>query len=312
MREPAAEAMPTSMRARQPIVDAHHHVWDLALGKHPWLSNGNITTFRYGDYSDICRTYMPVDFRRDSAGFDVVKTVYVETEWDATDPIGETRWIHDIAARDGLPNAVVAQAWLDRADCGEVLARQAAFPLVRSVRHKPKAALSRADARRGGPGSMDDPAWRGGYALLRRYGLHFDLQTPWWHFDAAADLARDFPDTQIIVNHTGLPGDRSPEGLADWRRALEHLAEQPNVALKISGLGVPGTPWTTAANGPIVLTAIGIFGTDRCMFASNFPVDRLVATYRQIFDGFLEITATLPQVDRQKLFHDTATRLYRL
>ena len=207
-----------------PIVDAHHHLWDLELKAHPWLVAEPVRGFRYGDYSAIRRSYLPADYRRDTQRFSVVKTVYVEAEWSSADPIGETRWVHAIAAQHGLPNAMVAQAWLDRADVAEVLAEQAAFPLVRSVRHKPKSAPRPQDARRGAPGSMDCARWRAGYALLAGHKLHFDLQTPWWHLDAAAELARDFPDTTIILNHTGLPADRSAEGLAGWRRACELLA----------------------------------------------------------------------------------------
>jgi predicted TIM-barrel fold metal-dependent hydrolase len=82
--------------------------------------------------------------------------------------------------------------------------------------------------------------------------------------------------------------------------------------LKISGLGVPGQPWTPALQQSVVRDAIGIFGPDRCMFASNFPVDSLVATFDQIWDGFLEITGDLPMDVRRKLFHDNAVRIYRV
>jgi predicted TIM-barrel fold metal-dependent hydrolase len=159
---------------------------------------------------------------------------------------------------------------------------------------------------------MDDPAWRRGYALLERHGLSFDLQTPWWHMDAAADLAADFPGTQIIINHTGLPSDRSTEGLAGWRRAMERVAGLPNVALKISGIGLAGLPWTVEANGPIVRDAISIFGVDRCMFASNFPVDSLVGSFTTIMNGFREAVADRPDADLDKLFKKNAERIYRL
>lgn len=295
-----------------PIVDAHHHFWDLGLRAHPWLVDGPMIAFRYGDYSAIRRTYLPDDYRRDTRAFSVAKTIYVEAEWNPSDPIGETRWVHETAARAGLPSAMVAQAWLDRADVAEVLAKQAAFPLVRSVRHKPKAATRREDARRGAPGSMDCPRWRQGFALLERHKLHFDLQTPWWHFDAAADLARDFPATTIVVNHTGLPADRSEAGLCGWRSAMERLADAPNVMLKISGLGVPGRRWTPGLQAPVVRDAIRIFGVERCMFASNFPVDSLVATFEEIYNGFLAITRDLPDDARRRLLHDNAARVYRV
>jgi predicted TIM-barrel fold metal-dependent hydrolase len=159
---------------------------------------------------------------------------------------------------------------------------------------------------------MDDPVWRRGYALLERFGLSYDLQTPWWHLEAAAGLAADFARTLIVVNHTGLPADRSPEGLAGWRRALETIAARPNVALKISGLGRVGQPWTVAANGPVIRDAIAIFGVDRCMFASNFPVDGLVGSFDEIYGGFFASVADRSVADRHKLFHDNAVRLYRL
>jgi predicted TIM-barrel fold metal-dependent hydrolase len=294
------------------IVDAHQHFWDLDRNYHPWLCDLEPIPFRYGDYRALRRSYLPPEYRRDSAGFEVVKTVHVEAEWDPKSPVAETRWLEEVAAGHGLPSACVAQARLDRDDVEEVLAAQAARPLVRGVRHKPRAAPSLAEARRGEAGSMDDPQWRRGYALLARHGLSFDLQTPWWHLDAAAELARDFPRTQIVINHTGLPADRSPQGLAGWRRGLETVAACPNVALKISGLGRPGLPWTVEANGPVIRDAIAIFSADRCLFASNYPVDSLAGSFRDIFDGFQAAVADRLPEDRRKLFHDNAIRIYRL
>lgn len=294
-----------------PIVDAHQHFWDLGANRYPWLTDRPVR-FRYGDYSAICRDYSPDDYRRDTAAWNLIGSVHIEAESDPADPVAETRWLHGLAESHGLPKAIVAQAWLDRDDAADVLRAQAGFPLVRGVRHKPHAAVNQTDAVRGAKGSMDDPAWRRGYALLAPNGLSFDLQTPYWHMPAAADLARDFPDTQIVINHTGLPADRSEQGLADWRAAMETVAAQPNVALKISGLGQPGRPWTVESNGPVVRDAISIFGADRCMFASNFPVDSLVADYDTIFGGFMEIVSDLPEQAVRALFHDNALIYYRI
>lgn len=268
--------------------------------------------FRYGDYSSLRRNYLPADYNLDSERFEVIASVYVEAEWDPSDPIGETRWIHQIAAHSGRPNAVVAQAWLDHENISDVLAAQAAFPLVRSVRHKPAASITPDQVLRGQPGSMDDQVWRDGYAQLDAHGLHFDLQTPWWHFSAAADLARDFPNTLLIINHCGLPSDRSEQGLENWRHSLSQLAGLPNVRLKISGLGVPGERWTAALNGCVVRDAIRIFGVDRTMFASNFPVDSVLATFDEIFDGFDAFTRRLKASDRRKLFRDNALDTYQI
>ena len=295
-----------------PIVDAHQHFWDLDRNYLPWLCDEPAIPFRYGDYSALRRNYLPDDYRRDTARQDVVKTVYVETEWHPADPVGETRWLQDVIAANSLPHAIVAQARLDQDGVEQVLAAHAAYPQVRGIRHKPRASESPDRVVAGTPGSMGDPNWRRGYGFLADHDLSFDLQTPWWHLAEAAELARAFPETQIILNHTGLPSDRSPEGLAGWQQAMRLLAEQPNAACKISGLGQPGQPWTVQSNRPIVLDTIEIFGVDRCMFASNFPVDSLAADFDTIFDGFKAIVADLSAAEQSALFHDNAVRFYRL
>ena len=299
------------MSATLPLIDAHQHFWDLRNDL-PWLRNRPRIAFRYGDYGAICRDYLPEDYRRDTAGFDVAGSVYVEAEWNRSDPVAETRWVHALHAAQGLPSAVVCHAVLDRTDVAEVLAQQAAFPLVRGVRHKPEAAASPAELKEGRPGSMTDPAWQRGYALLARHGLSFDLQTPWWHLREAASLNRRFPETTIILNHTGLPADRSPSGIAGWEAAMAEFAASPNVAVKISGLGQPGRPWSAEANGAVILRTIELFGADRCMFASNFPVDSLVASFGAIYEGFFEVTAGMTAEAKEKLFAGNARRFYRI
>ncbi|NKB57131.1 MAG: amidohydrolase family protein [Alphaproteobacteria bacterium] len=284
------------------IIDAHHHFWDLTRNPHPWLTDEGRIPFRYGDYSAICRDYLLPDYRRDTKEFDIVGSVHIEAEWDPDDPVGETAWLAHIRSAHGLPSVCVAQAWLHHDDVETVLSRHASFPFVRAVRHKPPEPA----------GSMEDMRWRGGYALLDRYGLSFDLQTPWTRLEEAYGLARDFPNIQIVLNHTGLPADRSAEGLEGWRAAMRRFALAPNVAVKISGIGTPSVAWTAADNREIVLATIDIFGVERCMFASNFPVDSLVATYTQIFSGFIEIVADFSQGEREKLFHDNAARYYRI
>jgi predicted TIM-barrel fold metal-dependent hydrolase len=128
----------------------------------------------------------------------------------------------------------------------------------------------------------------------------------------AAELAAAFPRTAIVVNHTGLPADRSEPGLAGWRHAIRAVASCPGVAVKISGLGQPDRPWTLEASAPVIRDAIGIFGVDRVMLASSFPVDGLVGRLGAIFPGVRRTVADLPVTDQRKLFNDNAVRIHRL
>jgi predicted TIM-barrel fold metal-dependent hydrolase len=268
--------------------------------------------FRYGDYTSLKRNYLPPDYLRDAGALNIVKTVHEDALWDPSDPAGEPRWLETVAAEYGYPHACVGSASLARDDIEQVLAGHARYKLTRGVRNFPAAAAKPSEAKRGEAGSMDDPAWRRGYALLERHGFSFDVQVPWWHLDALAELARDFRTTQIVIVHTALPHDRSEEALAGWRSALETAAAQPNVAIKISGLGRPGLPWTLTANGPIIRDTINIFGPERCMFASNFPVDGLTGSFQMIYGGFRAAVSNRPIEERRMLFHDNAVRIYRL
>jgi predicted TIM-barrel fold metal-dependent hydrolase len=288
-----------------PIIDAHQHFWDLKANFYPWLTGDTLVPHRYGDYSPIKRDYLPANYLRDSAGQNVTGSVYVEAEWTPDDPVGETRYVKQLAETTGRPNAMVAQAWLNRGDVAEVLAAQARFPLVRSVRNKP-----------GNPDSagrtlMSNAAWRDGYALLAHHGLHFDLQAPWQQLVEATTLARDFPDTLLIVNHAGVPGDRSAATLHGWREALATLARCPNVAVKVSGLCETGKRWSVEANQPVLDALRDTFGAERLMFGSNFPVDGLFLSLADLIGGFRQLVASWTRTEQEAFFNDTAVRVYR-
>jgi predicted TIM-barrel fold metal-dependent hydrolase len=296
-----------------PIVDAHQHYFDIEAHYYPWLNDRPLRPFRYGDYSSICRTFLPQDYRRLTGHHRIVQTVVIEGEWDPATPAGEVSFVESLAHTEPTLAAMVGQARLDREDATDLLHQYGNHQLVRGVRHKPTV-TSREQWREdfAAPGSMRDPKWREGYALLAENDLHFELQAPWWHLPEAAELARDFPDVTIVVNHTALPADRSIEGLAGWRDNLALLACEPNVALKISGICIPGQAWPVESNRVVVNDAISIFGVSRCAFASNYPVDGVVNSLSEVLDGFKSIVRYRSRTDRLALFHDNARRIYRL
>ncbi|GMA29115.1 amidohydrolase family protein [Arenivirga flava] len=294
-----------------PIVDAHHHFWEPSLGRNPWLLPGVDIGFRYGPYESIKRDYLPPDMARDTEGLRVVSTVTMETEWDLDDPVGEMDHIRSVQERFGLPDAAVGHAVLDDPGVEAVLAAFTERRIVRAVRNKPgqAASASVASAHRT---KLDDPAWQRGYAMLERYGLDFELQTAWWHLDRAEALAERHPGLPVTINHTALPSDRSEEGLSGWEAAIRSIARLEHVHLKVSGIGLQGVPWTAGNNRRIVETAIEVFGVERVMFASNFPVDGLAGGYAEIMGGFLEITEGFAEHEQHAMFAGNAVTRYRL
>lgn len=298
----------------EPIVDAHHHLWQLSGGPlhYPWLQDPQPHAFFLGEYDSLKRDYLPPDYRRDAAGHRVVRTVHVEAECRRDQQVAETRWLTEMNSRYGMPDAIVAHAWFHTADAEEILAQQSSFPLVRGIRSKPVTSRSPGESVAGAAGSMQDPKWLAGLRLLRKFELSWDLRVPTWHLDEAAQVVRAVPDTPVVLNHTGFPWDRSEAGLALWRRGMKALAAFDQVCCKLSCLCVPDGRWDYDDNRRIVLEAIEMFGVDRCMFASNFPVDRLRVTFDRMFRDFERMTGALSAAERRKLFHDNAAKFYRL
>lgn len=295
-----------------PIIDAHHHYWDPVANYHPWLRDEPMIPFRYGDYSSIRKPFLPADYAEVARGFNVVATVTMEGEFDEADLVAESTWMSGLAERHSAPAAHVARAILHRDDAIDVVERHAAHALVRGIRHKPAAAATPEAVVAGAPGSMLDPAWQRGYAALTPNGLHFELQTPWWHVEELMRLIEKFPETPVVINHAFMPVERTPDALEAWRGALELASSAPGITLKISGIGISGKPWALDDQRPVIEACIDVFGPDRCLFASNFPVDGVVGSFTDIYGGYLAATADLSQAERIALFHDNAIRVYHL
>jgi predicted TIM-barrel fold metal-dependent hydrolase len=310
-RTPLAGATPSTLRR---IVDAHHHLWDLRANYYPWLTD-RIGPRMYGDYQAIRRDYQLQDFRADIGALPVCKSVHVQAEHDAGDPVRETRWLQAVAdtpGGGGYPHAIVAYADLSAParEVNAMLAAHCAFANVRGIRQMVHQVLVPAMGLT--TDYLADGRWRANLALLVQHGLSFDLQILPAQAEAAATLIAQHPDLQFVLVHTGQPRDRSPSGLSAWKGALQRLAALPNVAIKLSGFGMFDPEWTLETLRPILLTAIDCFGPQRAMFGSNFPVDRMMRGYAALWAAYDQITADLGESAREALFHGTAERVYRI
>lgn len=292
------------------IIDAHHHLWDLSTLSYPWLEAQDKTAF-FGSYAPLARNYGYREYSEDTGNQQLAASIHLQAECDPSDPIAETRWLSEVADRHGLPTVIVAFADFSDVRVQQTLEAHCEFSRVRGIRqilnYHENARLTYTERN-----LLEDDRWRSNFGLLSRYGLSFDLQIYCPQMGQAAELASRHPDTQIILNHTGMPVERTETGLQCWREGMRLLAACDNVSVKISGLGMTDPLWTTDGIRPFVLETIDLFGVGRCMFASNFPLDSLFSDFDTLFRAYRDITAGFGADERASLFSANAAHYYRI
>jgi len=294
-----------------PFVDAHIHLWDLERLRYPWLTPPFADDGPNGSVEAIARTYLPTDYRREMARWNVVGAVHVDAGAHPGDALRETEWLEGLADAEGLPDAIIAFAALDTPDLDRILAAQARHPRVRGIRHivnwhpDPRRSYTERDVTR-------DAAWQRGFARLADHGLSFDLQCYPGQMTALAELFARHPDIPVIVNHAGMAVLDDPDGPAEWRRGLAALAACPQVSVKLSGFGFARRDGTPAFVRDTIRIVIDLFGTDRAMFASDLPTDRLFGAIDAQMDACHAAVADFGEEDRRALFGRNAARIYRL
>jgi predicted TIM-barrel fold metal-dependent hydrolase len=292
-----------------PIVDAHHHIWRQA--DLPWLV-GPMQPRIFGPYDPIRRDYSIDEFLADIAGSGVVKSVYVQTNWAREDYEAEAAWVQKTAVATGWPHAIVAYADFSVPDVRTQLDRLKRYPLVRGVRmqlHWHENPLYRFAAR---ADLAADPAIRRNVAHLADYGFSFDLQVFAPQMADAADLAESCPRVTFVLQHAGMLEDLSREGRAEWRAGMVRLAACPNVVSKLSGLGTFLHRNDAAHIAEVMRETVTIFGADRCLFGSNFPIEKLWTSYGTLIDAYRAATRPFPEREQRNILHDTAMRVYRI
>lgn len=319
--ETVAAPMASSLTPKEPtlqVVDPHVHFWDLRTHRYPWLEAPG-TSF-VGDVHALKHDYLPETMLAEAGTVEVLKIVHVEANHDPANPVEETRWLQSLAdskhrsegMHSGLPNAIVAWADLSAPDVERTLAAHAQYANTRGIRQilnvHPDRLYGYVDRH-----FMRDSVWLDNVGLLARYGLSFDLQLYPSQMQEAAQLARRYPEIQFVLNHAGMFVDRdSVAGYRAWRDGMRVLSSCPNVAVKISGLAMFDHLWTVESLRPYVLETIDAFGTERAMFASNFPVDRLFGTYEALWHAYARIVAGASEAEHAALFRGNAERIYRI
>ena len=292
-----------------PMVDGHHHIWRQA--DLPWLA-GPMQPRIFGTYEPIRRDYPIEEFRDDIAGSHVVKSVYVQTNWAPEAYEDEAAWVQRTADRTGWPHAIVAYADFSADDVRPQLERLSRYPLVRGARmqlHWHENPHYRFASRRD---LAADPKIRRNISRLAEYGFSFDLQVFAPQMADAADLAESCPKVVFVLQHAGMLEDLSREGRAEWRAGMVRLAACPNVVAKLSGLGTFLHRNDPTHVADVVRETVGIFGAGRCLFGSNFPIEKLWTSYGALVEAYRDAVGRFTAKEQQAILHDTAMSVYRI
>jgi len=298
------------MADQRRIVDAHHHLWDLDACHYPWLMERGVVRF-FGDPTPIQKNYLVPDLVRDAANFELAGSVHVQVGVANGDEVKETEWLEVTAERDGLPSAIIAYCDLTAADAQQVLDSHSRASRLRGVRQIVGRSESE-DKVTGSGALLENPLWRDNLGSLRERGLSFDLQLIPPQLPKVAEVLESLPGLKVALCHCGSPWDQSAAGLRVWRAGLERLARLPDVYCKISGLSMFNHDWALDDIRPIVESCIEVFGPTRCMFGSNFPVDKLHKTWDEVWLAYEEIAGQYTSREQEHLFGETAAAFYRL
>ena len=308
-----------------PICDPHHHLWDYPKNRIP-------------AYATHVHRYLLEELLQDTGGgHHIVQTVFVECNSmyrkggpQEMQPIGETEFVQGIAAQSASGQYGMTTVAAGIVGFADLTLGAAVAPVIEA--HIEASRNRFRGIRRTSPkGLLLDPKFREGFACLQKYNLSYDVFVYHTYLMEVVDLARAFPDIPIIVDHTGGPRGTGPyagkreEVFQEWKGGIAALANCPNVVVKLGGLGMPfcGFGWHERATppnstelaeamAPYYLWCIEQFGVDRCMFESNFPVDKQSYSYTIMWNAFKRISKDFSLEDRAALFHDNAAKAYRL
>ena len=291
------------------MIDAHHHIWRQA--DLPWLLGPEQPRI-FGPYSKIKRDYLIDEFLTDINGTGIEKSVYVQANWTPKNFENEIEWVTSVTDKSGWPHAIVGFLDFTKDDISPLLEKLKSYDLLRGFRqqfhwHDNPLYRFAPHARQ-----LAEPQVAKNINRLAEHGYTFDLQVFTEQMEDAAALADACPDVTFILQHAGMLEDQSDAGWALWRASMTELAKRTNVVTKLSAFGTfihRNDPEFVAS---MVQETVAIFGADRCMFGSNFPIEKLWCDYADLFAAFTAATADLTEEQKNFIFNDTAARVYRL
>jgi predicted TIM-barrel fold metal-dependent hydrolase len=289
-------------------IDAHHHLWDLSRIEYPWLMAKGEARF-FGQPDPIRKDYLAEDFLSD-AGACISRSVHIQVGARDGMELEETRFVNDCSKQtDGLfPAAAVVAVDCGQADIERQLEAHLAYPVTRGARHM---IGKSAEENPSLPPFVPD-VWVKNWKTLVQHDLSFDLQLTEEQYPKVLSALEKVPELRVAICHLASPWDRSPEGMDRWQIWMRRFAALPNTVMKISGLNMYTKRWDESEFFRWAEAALDVFGADRCMLGSNFPVDRLYVDYVSLFDAWQALVSNCSPIEAEHLAGRTAERFYRL
>jgi predicted TIM-barrel fold metal-dependent hydrolase len=266
------------------------HLWDMSDGNYPWLMNPEVKELPFAKIEDLAVDYRLSEYKQDASTIDLAGLVHVEAAWDPKDPTAETKWLTGALEGIDTPYSLVAHGNLLNDDFPDLLAEHRSLNervvgIRQILNFHPDSKYTFTD----NPEIMQNKTWRRNFAHLGDQGMGFDLQIFADQAEQAAELAREFPQTKMAINHFLMPIDFEESDFMDWKVEMAKLARYENIAVKLSGLYMYHRNWSKTMLETLVDTALELFTPERVMWGSNFPVDRQFVTLEKLISDF-EIT----------------------
>jgi len=285
------------------IVDPHCHFWKFGPD-YAWLSNPDSAFL--GNITPIAKDYLVSNYLEDAKNVNVTKCIHIEAAL-SQHAKQEVAWLLGVAKKYPVLQGIIAGADLSSSDVESLLDYCSSIPQVKGIRQILNWHKNPIYCAVDHDNYLTDAGWQKAYKLLAKYNLLFETQLCPDQLPDLAKLAKQHEDVPVVLNHAGFP---LPSELNNWRSQLKLLAEIPHVNIKLSGFGMLNHDWTLDSIRDLVLYIIDCFGIDRCMFASNFPVDKLYSSFDHLVRSYYTIVSDFTREEQEKLFSQSAERIY--
>ena len=292
----------------QKIIDTHHHLWDPTTEKYDWLTAEGHEVFNH--------IYLMDSLINDSGNLNLIKTVHVQAEINTDEITYETEWLQNISQNNklGFPNAIVGFVDFMDPNFQQKLEEHQNYSNFRGIRQILNFDKNNPEISHAKLNYLKEDEWSKNFSFMEKFNLSFDLSILWSQAVDALKIIKKYNNVLFIINHTLSPININQSTINDWLKSIKLLSECDNVVIKLSGFGEFNSFWSQESIQPLILNCIESFGVNRCMFGSNFPVDKFLSTTKYIdyWCAYYNIVSNFSDDEKNKLFYINAEEYYKI